>query len=402
MLTLRASAWDKFNARTQMMKGLFNYEQAYRRYTRLCLQEFVDDKIQYAEIRPNFMETNQLWANDGTRQINNAGIVELIIEEYDRFQSDNRGVFGGLKIIYCTPRSSSREAVRYSLDECLAFKKRWPQWIAGYDILGEESKGQPLKAFIPEFLDFKRKCAEANLDIPFLFHCGETLEMGGDTDGNLVDAVLLGARRIGHGFALPRHPYVLEQMKKHRVCVELCPISNEILGLTPRIGGHAMYSLLARNVPCTLSTDNGTLFRYVEDRKRTLFSLETDNRRPLYLDPVSRMTSTRLLLAGRTRPSTAGGSSSSGASSTLAWSRRCGGTSMLSGSDAGMSSVGGLSRNMGISSRGSNGGDRLSRRFIMTQPVIGLVATFVLSPLKPCRHHVSREAYSNSCPEKCL
>lgn len=43
-----------------MMKGLFNYEHAYRRYTQKLLAEFVKENIQYAEIRPNFMMTNQV------------------------------------------------------------------------------------------------------------------------------------------------------------------------------------------------------------------------------------------------------------------------------------------------------------------------------------------------------
>jgi adenosine deaminase CECR1 len=129
--------------------------------------------------------------------------------------------------------------------------------------VGEESKGRPLKDFTEEFLEFRKDCKRSNVDIPFLFHCGETLDTGSDTDGNLVDALLLNSKRIGHGFALPRHPYILEQMKKRNICVEVCPISNEILGLTPRVNGHAVYNLLARNVHCTISTDNGTLFRLV-------------------------------------------------------------------------------------------------------------------------------------------
>ena len=52
----------------------------------------------------------------------------------------------------------------------------------------------------------------------------------------------------------------MEQMKKQNVCVELCPISNEVLGLTPRVGGHAMYGMLANNMHCTVSTDNGSFF----------------------------------------------------------------------------------------------------------------------------------------------
>lgn len=106
-----------------------------------------------------------------------------------------------------------------------------------------------------------------------MFHCGETLDVGTETDGNLVDALLLGSKRIGHGFALAWHPYVMQQMKKQNVCVEVCPISNEILGLTPRISGHTVYNMLANDVHCTISTDNGTLFRFVLMNSSLVFSL---------------------------------------------------------------------------------------------------------------------------------
>ncbi|KAK4145271.1 uncharacterized protein C8A04DRAFT_35982 [Dichotomopilus funicola] len=257
-------AWEKFNARTQMMKGLFNYETAYREYTRQCLAEFVDDKIQYAEIRPNFMSSNQVWKDDGSLRIDNVGIMDLIISEYEAFQEKHQNqVLKGLKVIYCTPRSFSEKLVGEALMQCFQFKKhkRFGPYIAGFDLVGEESKGKPLKAFTTQFLHFQALCKTAEVEIPFLFHCGETLDIGTDTDGNLLDALLLGARRIGHGFALPRHPFVMDEMRRRGVCVEVCPISNEILGLTPRISGHAMYNLLANNVPCTISTDNGTLFR---------------------------------------------------------------------------------------------------------------------------------------------
>jgi reverse gyrase len=89
----------------------------------------------------------------------------------------------------------------------------------------------------------------------------EAFQHARDIDRNLVDALLLGAKRIGHRFALSRHPYIMKQMKELGVYLELCPISNQILGLTPRMGRHSIYSLLANNVHCTVSSDNGTLFR---------------------------------------------------------------------------------------------------------------------------------------------
>ncbi|KAK3381450.1 hypothetical protein B0H63DRAFT_524170 [Podospora didyma] len=274
-LQTAAGAWEIFNARTRMMKGLFNYRSAYLEYIQACLQEFADDNIQYAEIRPNFMVTNQVMSDDGTTKINNWEIMELIINGYNEFQKGitkkdkvyqeghGKKTLMGLKVIYCTPRSFDPEMVRESLEECLAFKKdpKFAPFIAGFDLVGEESMGKPLRAFAPVLLEFKAKCAKEGVDIPFLFHCGETTENGTSTDENLVDALVLEAKRIGHGFALAKHPHIMQAMKAQNICLEICPISNEILGLTPRVAGHTMYALLANDVHCTVSTDNGTLFR---------------------------------------------------------------------------------------------------------------------------------------------
>jgi adenosine deaminase CECR1 len=246
-----------------MMKGLFNYETAFVEYAWACLEEFERDKIQYAEIRPNFMTTNQIYTDDGSKQLDNRETMRKIVEVFHKFQRQkpNTTVYG-LKVIYCTPRSFPADKVQASLDECLAFKAgEFKDYIAGFDLVGEEAQGKPLKAFIPQFLEFKRKCREHDVDIPFLFHCGETLELGGDTDGNLIDALLLDSKRIGHGFALARKPYLIAEFKKRDICLELCPISNQVLGLTPRMNGHAMYELLANNVHCTVNSDNGTLFK---------------------------------------------------------------------------------------------------------------------------------------------
>ena len=117
-----------------MMKGLFNYETAYRKYTRHCLGEFVNDNIQYAEIRPNFMFSNQVWKDDGSIRIDNIGIMDLIISEYEAFQKDHqRRVLKGLKVIYCTPRSFSEKQVGDALLQCFQFKmdKRFSPYIAG-------------------------------------------------------------------------------------------------------------------------------------------------------------------------------------------------------------------------------------------------------------------------------
>ncbi|TGJ86422.1 hypothetical protein E0Z10_g2392 [Xylaria hypoxylon] len=268
-------AWRVFNGRTKMMKGLFNYETAFRQYTRKCLEEFVKDNVQYAEIRPNFMQTNQILNDTAETKIDNFGTMNCIVEEYEKFMKhigdmgedgkiiDNqqhRPTFSGMKVIYCTPRSFKREAVQKALDECIEMKKKWPDYIAGFDLVGEEAfpKPHPLRYFEEDFQNFRMRCETEKLDIPFLFHCGETPD---DLEGNLETALNLNSKRIGHGYALPEKLDVLRKMRSKNICVETCPISNMVLGLAKRMDEHSVYKLLEEKMHCAVSSDNGTLFQ---------------------------------------------------------------------------------------------------------------------------------------------
>lgn len=110
------------------------------------------------------------------------------------------------------------------------------------------------------------------MDIPFMFHAGETLlDTGGSddpTNSNLYDAAALGSKRIGHGFALLKHPHLVKRFKRDEsipgsgICIELCPISNELLHLCRKVKEHPYPELLAAGIPCTVNSDNPSLFRY--------------------------------------------------------------------------------------------------------------------------------------------
>ena len=51
---------------------------------------------------------------------------------------------------------------------------------------------------------------------------------GTKVDENLVDAVLLNTSRIGHGYALPKHPQVMSIVKTKDIAIEVNPISNQV------------------------------------------------------------------------------------------------------------------------------------------------------------------------------
>lgn len=108
-------------------------------------------------------------------------------------------------------------------------------------------------------------CKELGIEIPFMFHAGETLlDTGGSRlleNSNLYEAVALNAKRIGHGYSLMKHPVLVEEFKKKKICIELCPISNELLHLCRCIKEHPFPEILAAGIPCTLNSDNPSLFR---------------------------------------------------------------------------------------------------------------------------------------------
>lgn len=114
--------------------------------------------------------------------------------------------------------------------------------------------------------------------IKFFFHAGETNWYGTTSDENLVclfiwlikyiwiinniifkkqiDAILLGTERIGHGFALAKHPSLLEMVKDRNILIEVNPISNQVLKLVEDYRNHPCSIYFSDNYPVVISSDD--------------------------------------------------------------------------------------------------------------------------------------------------
>ena len=106
-------------------------------------------------------------------------------------------------------------------------------------MVNEEDYNMKMDQFLEQILATKQRLGDR---FHVYFHAGESYSR---TNKELYDAILLGTKRIGHGFAIARSPSLLEMVKKEKICIECCPVSNFVLGYCLDLRCHPVRGLLA-------------------------------------------------------------------------------------------------------------------------------------------------------------
>ncbi|CAF9941291.1 MAG: hypothetical protein ALECFALPRED_009056 [Alectoria fallacina] len=250
------AVWRKFTSCFPPLDSMEYYEPILRASMQRLLRQLVDDGLRWVDFRSTFAVDFRL---EGCEELSKDSddLVRIFSEELKKFKATQEGRnFWGYRFIWTSLRSWGKRKIVDHMKQCIIMKKAYPELIAGYDVVGQEDMGRSLADLTPELFWFKKRCFENGVDIPYFFHAGECLGDGDETDHNLFDAILLGTRRIGHGFSLYKHPLLTEMVKTKKILIESCPISNEVLRLTSSIKSHPLPALLARGVSCALSNDD--------------------------------------------------------------------------------------------------------------------------------------------------
>ncbi|MDR7813531.1 adenosine deaminase [Lacrimispora sp.] len=119
--------------------------------------------------------------------------------------------------------------------------------VVGVDLAGPEGM-IPMEHFEPLFKEAGRR------DIPFTIHAGEC----GDYE-NITKAVYYGAKRIGHGCAAIKSEACMDLLKKEKIILEMCVISNLQTRAVPSIEEHPLKAFYDRGIRVTYNTDNMTV-----------------------------------------------------------------------------------------------------------------------------------------------
>ncbi|XP_014211272.1 adenosine deaminase 2 [Copidosoma floridanum] len=238
------AAWEKFMSIFIFITPFLTYRPIYEDHFYQGLLEFYNDNVLYLELRTTLPTLYDL---NGTKY-ENVEVAKIYKKVTDRFLKDYPD-FVGVKLIYAPLRNCKKIEFNEYLKIAEELKRQLPDFIAGFDLVGQEDKGKPL-------VEFAEGLRSIGNDVQLFFHSGETNWYGTSVDENLVDAVLLNTKRIGHGFALLKHPKVMEMVRDKSIAIEVSPISNQVLGLVKDLRNHPAAALFANNYPVVVSNDD--------------------------------------------------------------------------------------------------------------------------------------------------
>lgn len=247
----QAVVWKRFEQIFQAVFGLVTYAPVFKDYLYQGLSQFYTDNVMYLEVRALLPEIYDL---DG-HTYGKAWALKTCQDISKQFVA-NHPDFVGVRIILTVNRGIDTEKMVQVVEEAMELYRGFPDIMAGFDLVGWEDGGRPLWYF----RDALSLPVERGVSLPFFFHAGETDSQGTEVDQNMLDALLFNTSRIGHGFALPRHPLVKELSRKSGVPVEVCPISNQVLKLVKDLRNHPAATLMSEDHPVVISSDDPAIF----------------------------------------------------------------------------------------------------------------------------------------------
>jgi adenosine deaminase CECR1 len=247
--------WAKFQkCFDRQWATLWFEEQFYKNYE-LTMEGLLEDNIQYVEAN---VPLGAIYNFE--KKFSDVECADIFLQLSKKYANENPKDFFGIHLIHETTRAFDSKYVYEHMKSSIALQKQFGSFICGYDLVGHEDGPLSHDAlyFMESKLKIKEEASKEGIDFKFYLHGGESL----DPIENLFDLILLGTKRIGHGYNLFRFPKLYELMKEKEICVEVCPISNHVLGYIDDLRNHPAIGYLANNIPVVVSPDDPGMMSY--------------------------------------------------------------------------------------------------------------------------------------------
>ena len=234
--------WPKFEAIFDRYKAINNFKPFF-------ISLYTDVMTRMAEeglLGVDFRYISQTIFEEDGRRLSPCEYVDLVCEIAAKVRE--RYPWFHVNLIYCYYKGTPVESVSERLEFARSLYEKYPDVILGFDMVGDEDCGKDLRFYGTALKDAR---------VPVIMHAGESVKRD---NRNVEYALELGIKRLGHGMNLYRYPEVEKKIKEAGVMLEVCPLSNQLLGYVPDLSRHPARGYIKNGLNVTISSDDCAIF----------------------------------------------------------------------------------------------------------------------------------------------
>jgi len=261
--------WAEFERMFGRVGGLFSDPAVAYDYIYRALYDYaVTDNVQHIELRTHTPSPESVEFY--------LGVVDSLAKQ---------GIDISIRIVYCDSRyifpgetvDGFRSRITDSMKAAADLMNQYPGIVVGADVYSEEDKGATALYMAPLMREAREySMAEYGFELPLFLHDGESSfptgvpdspvsllgPYPGDVNNNVIDAFLLNVQRVGHGIELVKLPELAEMYALEGIPLEICPVSNQILGYVSDLRNHPAVPLMRTGVRISINPDDPAMFGY--------------------------------------------------------------------------------------------------------------------------------------------
>lgn len=254
-------AWVDLRASGERNWALIKHTSVYAIYFDLLLSEMYDDGLMHVEIKTSL---DQLYSSSKHK----SGEYYVTLLDYDiafKIRDRIKDKYNGkisFGIILSIRRFNREEDASKALQQLKMYAIQYHDQVVGIDVFGKEVV-QANKKMYAALKRFDDDITNIPLNLRFSIHAGETTTTDFPVDVNIATSLFLNnCKRIGHCVSLWKYPNLIQIIKERNINVELCPLSNKLLGYVDKIENHPGISYIAQGVSCSINSDDPSAFGY--------------------------------------------------------------------------------------------------------------------------------------------